>query len=60
MKTTYEVRVFDSTDHVDEGYVIATFNADEKHKAVSLEREENAKNLASGSCEIAVLLEIAD
>ena len=54
----HEVRVFNSLNIKDEGFVIATFNADEKTKAIKLEKEENKKNEASYSCEIAVLLEI--
>lgn len=54
MKTeTHEVRVFDTTNLNDKGYFIFKGLKDDANR---IAKEENAKNAASCSCEIAVVI----
>ena len=49
------VKVYDPYDPYDEGRIIAS--CDNVEDAIAVEKEENTRNLASNSCEIAVMFE---
>ena len=53
MKATFNVVIYDTTNHQDDGFIIETFSTIEA--AEKFAREENLKNYLSNSCEIAVV-----